>query len=216
MRRLFYLSYGIAAFPSLINMKQFLIVIISIIQIISCNFKSGKQDTAGPLQETKDFIAYIAHAISFIKQLDSSNLFLNKAVLVDAPVKIDSFNGLKEIVNDTVEFSKAEIALICKEVNPCFLQKWTQTLLPDKKIIKDDTFRKIFTDAHEGYDYLLKHFNTIATCCFSAPVFLRNYTYCICFWGYSCGMLCGEGKLILYKKIKGQWKEVKCYDGWVS
>lgn len=41
----------------------------------------------------------------------------------------------------------------------------------------------------------------------SNPVFFRNNKYCLMEYGYRCGSLCGETKLVIFKKIKGIWKE---------
>lgn len=72
------------------------------------------------------------------------------------------------------------------------------------RIVPVDSLRKQHRfDFWEQYSKLYKSaYYTV-----SNPIFFRNNKYCLIEYGYSCGPLCGENNLVIYKKIKGRWKE---------
>lgn len=45
----------------------------------------------------------------------------------------------------------------------------------------------------------------------SKPYFSKDKNYCIHYYDYHCGSLCGEIALKLYKKINGKWTFIKNY-----
>lgn len=51
---------------------------------------------------------------------------------------------------------------------------------------------------------------------FSVPFFNKEKTMCMVQNSISCGYLSGSGYTAIYKKIKGQWVEVKILDQWIS
>lgn len=38
------------------------------------------------------------------------------------------------------------------------------------------------------------------------PLLFRNGEYCLFYYDYYCGSLCGQGQLVIYKKEKQEWK----------
>lgn len=51
---------------------------------------------------------------------------------------------------------------------------------------------------------------------FSVPFFNKDKTMCIVQNSVSCGYLNANGYTAIYKKINGDWKEIKSFDHWVS
>lgn len=51
---------------------------------------------------------------------------------------------------------------------------------------------------------------------FSVPFFNKDKTMCIVQNSVSCGYLNANGYTAIYKKINGEWKEIKSFDHWVS
>ena len=51
---------------------------------------------------------------------------------------------------------------------------------------------------------------------FSEPVFIRKGAYCIFYSDYSCGIDCGGGEWVLYRKEKNTWVRWLILDGWIS
>jgi hypothetical protein len=47
--------------------------------------------------------------------------------------------------------------------------------------------------------------------------FDKTHHYAVMSFGFVCGMLCGNGRTIVFEKIKGKWRETQrqC-DGWIS
>ena len=48
------------------------------------------------------------------------------------------------------------------------------------------------------------------------PLLFRNGEYCLFYYDYNCGPLCGQGELVIYKKEKQEWKRWWRLFGWNS
>jgi hypothetical protein len=84
------------------------------------------------------------------------------------------------------------------------------------RLIPKDTITAIFSQKHQdGWSYFYGHygpgFHSIG-----CPLFLRDYTWCLCYVSYHCGWLCADGQLALYKKEGGRWVFVKNWGEWMS
>ncbi|WP_256005828.1 MULTISPECIES: hypothetical protein [Pedobacter] len=93
--------------------------------------------------------------------------------------------------------------------------KWKDRLLPGARLLHTDTVQYYLKDRALGwqrmYDRGISGFYT-----FSNPIFLRNETLCIFQYDFSCGSLCGDGTIMIYRKENGLWKPYINLANWVS
>jgi hypothetical protein len=158
--------------------------------------------------------SYEAEVSNFIKQVNPT--LTAEFVLVDKPVSIESLwntDCLKQVLMDKATYSAPELARLQSHTYPV-ISTWASFSL-GARLLSQDTIHKAFQRRADDWNYFHKHigmsFNE-----FSAPIFLRNYTYCLFYSANYCGSLCAGGSLVLYKKEKGRWKPVKNYCQWVS
>lgn len=167
--------------------------------------KATKKQQREYLRETKDFINYI----KTVEQQDDTLL------LADKP-DMNEINGCtKMLFRDTALFTPEVQETILSQISAPLLTKWDTTLLQNVRIISSDTIQAIFKDRKKWWSYFYKQygsgFNT-----YSAPIFFRDYNFCLFYSGHSCGGLCGGGHVILYKKEGGTWKQYRYYCDWIS
>jgi len=183
------------------------------ISMISCRQTNTKQ-TANTLNET-DSIQYFNEVVQFIKQVKQQQLKDSSFILEDEPSSLDYFDCLQDVIHDTITYSENEIRLIKQQSKHPHIKVWTNSLIPNIKIASADTIRNIFKDDTKGWQYFYTHIGR-GVSGFSSPIFLRHFNYCLFYSDNSCGGLCGEGHLTLYKKEKDKWVEIKSYCNWVS
>ena len=162
----------------------------------------------------EDSSEYVKRAIDFIKQVEGQQLTNKNFILADKIFSIEYHDCLNQILTDTATFSKDELDSI-KSKKYVFISNWTQDIFPNIKVISSDTIKSIFRDHTKGWPFFNENFG-YSFSRFSFPIFLRNDMYCLFYSDYNCGGLCGRGRLILYKKEKDQWVEIKDYCHWVS
>lgn len=188
-------------------MKFYFITLVSIF-LFSCNKITNKE-------EEKTNI-YLQKSIEFIKQINNNKFENKKFILVDKPFDFKDYDCIESVLKDTITFSKKELLYIEKvSKSKSIIPKWTSDNFKNFKIISNDSINLIFSDYSKGWEYYYKNvgdnFNE-----FSVPIFIRNDTYCLFYSSNSSGGLSGHGSLILYKKEKDIWKEVKSYCFWIS
>ena len=92
---------------------------------------------------------------------------------------------------------------------------WEDHLLPSARLLPRDTVQYYLKDRARGwqrmYDRGISGYYT-----FSSPIFLRNETLCIFQYDFSCGNLCGDGTVMIYRKENGKWKPYINLANWVS
>ena len=167
------------------------------ISIASCGQTNTKQ-IPNTLNQT-DSIQYFNQVTQFIKQIKQQELKDSSFILEDEPSSLDYFDCLKEVLQDTIIFSKNEISLIKYQSKHPQIKLWTNSLIQNIKIVNADTIRNIFKDNSKGWEYFYKHIGHSVSG-FSSPIFLKHFSYCLFYSDNSCGGLCGEGHLTLYKK----------------
>lgn len=120
------------------------------------------------------------------------------------------------MVEDSVTFSDQEIAYLYEEIAKFSKHKWDNELLENSKVVPTDTVRKVFADWKlRGWNYLYnKGIHKYYT--FSVPIFFRNDTYCLFYYDYGCGDLCGYGELAIYKKENNIWTYWGRISSWIS
>lgn len=127
-----------------------------------------------------------------------------------------SNNHITYIKLDSIKLSETEIKNIDTEIAEMNRYKWNKELFTDATLVSTDTINKIFGDRRKGgWAYLIaKGISKLYT--IAPPIFFRNDTYCLFYYGYGCGDLCGEGEFALYKNEQGKWVKIMSLSSWVS
>lgn len=184
------------------------------VSIVSCGQANKKSQIPNTLNQI-DSIQYANQVAQFIRQVKQQELNDSSFILENEPSSFDNFDCLKEAINDTTLFSKHEISTIEQQSKHPLIKFWTNSLIPNIKIVNTDTVRNIFKDNTKGWEYFYKHIGPSVNG-FSAPIFLKHFNYCLFYSDYNCGELCGEGHLAVYKKEKDKWIALKSYCNWIS
>jgi hypothetical protein len=168
--------------------------------------------------ETKKFLSDF-----FKKQPDHGVVFYQDSV--DAgrivPIKRDTLrNGFPLLENGSVNtnyvvFSKEERAYIAKKIEEQKTATWSDGLLPNSKLITKATIKDIFNEREKGWIYFHGKYSS-GFYTFSKPIFLKNNTICVFYYGYHCDYLCGYGDWSVYKKVNGDWVRIITFSSWVS
>lgn len=157
---------------------------------------------------------YYRHAKNFINEVYGERLRLTKLVLINEP----RFGcDIKYI--DSGIFNAEELAHIREDIRRPKIDYWNKFLDQKVNYIGQDSISRIFKNnylrLYNGWEYFRKNIgfeiNTIY-----APIFLRNYEYCLFYTEYVCDYKCGEGKLTLYRRQNGKWVFVKQLCEWIS
>lgn len=185
------------------SMKRILFYLpVAIVFSSACSSRVSQQDSS----------LYLREAVAFLKDVARIDFKEPGTVIMIQPTLDEE--GLKDALANTVEFSPAELAYIRDKKYPV-LERWPTQLLPAARWVESDTVRNIFNKRELRWTYFNRQYgNRLVT--YSAPIFLRNSTYCIFQAGYSCGSLCGAGNLSLYQKKNGSWQLVKSYFEWIN
>jgi hypothetical protein len=120
------------------------------------------------------------------------------------------------MLEDSLILSDRDIAYAYKEIAKVSKHKWENGLFENSRVIPNDTITKVFADwARRGWSEMYrKGINKFYT--IGMPVFLRNHTYCLFYYDYSCGGLCGYGDFAIYKKENGKWTYWGRISSWIS
>jgi hypothetical protein len=133
------------------------------------------------------------------------------------------------IIADSLVLSDAEITYANDQIANMRNYKWKSNLLPHSKLLLADSLsalqrrwsdlrRKPLADLSkkEREKWMNKLFEKsdkefTAFHKFSAPIFLRNDTYCLFYYGNDCintiNWGCNSGNFMVYKKQNGKWKQ---------
>lgn len=154
--------------------------------------------------------SYLKQTADFIRAVVPKENYL----LSDKPNSGEGFNCFDDLKADSF-FTQKELDDIAQQSKQPLIKKWTTELVPTAKFVSADTISRIFNDNKKGWNYFYKNFGQSFSS-YSAPIFLRNNTYCIFYTSQHCGWLCGGGRLCLYKREGNKWEIVKSYCNWIS
>lgn len=188
-----------------INLRHLVLPVFVLVFLLS-----GFQPPKESKQKDNTNTAYLKQARNFIKAVAPKENYL----LNDKPDSGEGFNCFDNLQADGF-FTKAELASIVQQSKEPLIKKWTTKLVPNAKFVSADTISQIFNDNKKGWNYFYKNFGKSFSS-YSAPIFLRNNTYCIFYTSHHCGWLCAQGQLSLYKREGNTWEIVKSYCNWVS
>ncbi len=157
------------------------IILISLFILGSCYFSFAQTDTT----LVKGFMS------SFI-----SNFAKNKTLTV-----VDEPYFSMSIIEEFKKSSRAKTILSEIQINELYndmLAKkafiWTTNLITGAKFISSKT-----------YDSLTSTINIKTLSKFSRPSFTKNQIYCLIYYNWKCGPMCGGYALSLYKKENNSW-----------
>jgi hypothetical protein len=190
------------------------LILLLCVSVSVSSYGQLNQQTNIKLTGPQDSTIYIKKCIAFINEIKNEQLADTNFILVSNPFSFEYNNCISTLLMDSSTFSNDELTFIKEKQYPK-LTKWTKELFTTIKIISQDTLNSIFKDNSKGWNLFHKNigqsFNS-----FSIPIFLRNDTYCLFYTDNHCGGECGDGRLILYKKERNKWTEVKSYCNWIS
>ena len=174
---------------------------------------------------------YYDHAREFLQFARDSLLRGERLLVDDRPVKAALVDCEEEVLKDTALFSAEEIRQLRTDFQNPKITVWDSTLLHPAVFIPRDSIDSIFSGRH-GNDTVVSgkprpmpvhdawqvfyHRYGGGYTGLSAPIFLRDYTYCLFYSANSCGWLCGSGNWSLYRKENGRWKWVRSWCQWIS
>jgi len=81
---------------------------------------------------------------------------------------------------------------------------WQPGLIQKSQFMTADSIKRILGQPN-GWSYFQKHFGQ-QIFRFSKPIFFRNNTLCLFYYGNFCPGLCGFESLIIYKKEGDAWE----------
>lgn len=176
---------------------------------------SGINKESKPLtKEQEDSSKYITESLKFIKSVIPGFLDSSQYLLQDEPASLNVIDCFNEFKADTSTFSKEDLKVIQQAYERPLIKRWTPEMFPRTSFVKKTTIDSIF-EKGDGWEYFYNHigagFNT-----FSAPIFLRDYSWCLIYTSDHCGWLCASGRLELYSKKAGKWEVVKSWCNWIS
>jgi len=110
-------------------------------------------------------------------------------------------------ISESIVLTKQELDSLLLQLDACKTFRWTSQ---DLSRIQLDRLTLITGDSTQKlYDVTIKYH-------ILPPLFIRNGRYCIFYYDYCCGGLCGEGHLVIYKREGNEWKRWWGLYGWVS
>lgn len=167
------------------------------------NFQNGSKKKPDSTKINASNTFQKKKALQFIYQVEGKILHNHKHVLISKAQNLSDTPFFESLMEKLTFFSKNEVKALNSRTNTI----WTRKEFPGMKIISDTTnYSEIQTG---GKKFLLVGWPD--TYYFSDPIFLRNNKYCFFYWHYSCGITCGSGSLILYKKVRGKWRFFKSF-----
>ncbi len=93
--------------------------------------------------------------------------------------------------------------------------KWVDGLLPGSEIINQTTINSILGDKGHGWSSFQASYGT-EYYSISRPMFLKGGTFCIFYYDYTCGAVCAEGELAVFKKVTSVWQKWRVLSKWKS
>ncbi len=198
---------------------------ILILLLLYSNFTVNGQSTKQYLDLTKQFTDSIFSGIHknhkqviLSETINASTFYYCKSILsFDTFYKRTAFDNGKTIKIDTFTFSKDERKIIdsCYSDYSNFI--WASNLINDAIILSRDTVNTIYDSHAIDIDiYLENCYGDRRLFSLTKPIFLRDNSFCIFYEESDCGILCGEGSLIIYKKENEKWNPYMTLAEWVE
>ncbi|OYU84078.1 MAG: hypothetical protein CFE24_08570 [Flavobacterium sp. BFFFF2] len=170
-------------------------------------FCIGQTQSILDLTKSKKYMAETTEFIKWFRRNDTTKLVLVKESASWNEILKNNTN----LVADSTVFSKKEIELIKSQLALIPFLQWNDMILKNSTIVTKQEIDQFFEQSNfDAYEDIKQKFGS-GFMNFSAPIFIRNDTYCIFYNDYHFGWTCGGGSLSLYKKEHGSWTFVKSY-----
>ncbi len=161
--------------------------------------------------------SYADHVRSFIHWYRGQFIKDQATVLQDSAEIYMYDTTFKDFLADTIDLTPADRAELRSYVHSRPISIWTAGLAGSARLLTTDSVRTLFGQRKvDPWAYLYQHYGSGRLFTFGAPIFLHQYTLCLFYAGYSCGHLCGEGGLCLYKRVGEEWVCVRQFSSWIS
>lgn len=119
--------------------------------------------------------------------------------------------------SDVLILNNNEIEYIYRQLKKMQKPYLKADLFDSTLIISERRLKKSFKgNVDIGWAKFYKKYSPNGYYNFSKPIFLRNDSLCIFYYGNHCGGLCGGGGLYVYKKTENGWKSWIELFRWVS
>ncbi len=184
-------------------------VLLSI--VISFATKSNAQAT---LSKNVASAEYIKETLAFLNIVKSKELTDPTFTLVDVP----KYSCFLYTVDDSVSFNDEELAHIVNEIDFPKITSWKR-VLPASIRFLDGQFvtanSKVIKSPKREAKFFQKKFGGCYNN-FSAPIFLRNYTFCLFYIDRICAGGQSKGELQVFEKRDGIWKQLTSRCEWTE
>ena len=186
-------------------------IIISLLLVISIAVKSNAQSA---VNKNETSAIYIKEAIAFLTTVKKKELADSSFTLVNVP----KYACFSYTVDDSVNFSNEELDQLANEIEFPKISNWS-TILPANIRFLDESFvishSKVIKNAKREAKFFKRKFGGCYHN-FSAPIFLRNYTFCLLYVDRICAAGKSNGELQVFEKIDGVWKQLPSRCEWTE
>lgn len=150
--------------------------------------------------------AYLKEAISFLNFVKQKELSDSTFTLANVP----KYACFTYTVDDSVTFTKEEMNQIADEINNPKVSSW-KSVLPFKIRFLEEKLINAVSKSIKNPKRETKVFMKKFGGCyhhFSAPIFLRDYTFCLLYVDRICAAGQSSGELQVFEKVEGVWKQL--------
>ncbi|MES2650225.1 MAG: hypothetical protein V4663_00725 [Bacteroidota bacterium] len=189
-------------------MTKILITLLLAIFVIT---KSDAQELASKKIASEK---YLSEAVSFLNAVKSKELSDPSFTLVNTP----KYSCFTYTVDDSVTFTKEEMKQIADEIEFPNISSW-KSILPSKIRFLDEAYINAHSKLVKNPKRETKFFNKKFGGCyhhFSAPIFLRGYTFCLFYVDKICAAGQSSGELQVFEKVDGVWKQLTSRCEWTE
>lgn len=155
---------------------------------------------------------YVKEAISFLNTIKRKELNDPSFTLVDVP----KYACFEYTVDDSVSFTKAEMDQIANEIKSPKVMNWRTILSTNIRFLESkfvSSHTKVIKNPTREVRRFEKYFGGCYTN-FSAPIFLRAYTFCLMYVDQICAGGKSSGELQVFEKVEGVWKQLPSRCEW--
>ncbi len=186
-------------------------IFLLIFLVIFSFFKSNAQEIPVKKIPSEE---YLKEALSFLSLVKQKELSDSSFTLADVP----KYACFSYTVDDSVSFSKEEMNHIANEINFPKVNSWKAILPTSIRFLEDKLINSV-SKSIKNPKRETRIFNKKFGGCyhhFSAPIFLRDYTFCLLYVDTICAAGQSKGELQVFEKVNGVWKQMTSRCEWTE
>jgi hypothetical protein len=157
---------------------------------------------------------YIKEAVAFLTTVKKKEFSDSSFTLVDVP----KYACFSFTVDDSVNFSNEELDQLVNEIEFPKVSNW-RAILPSNIRFLAESFvlaqSKVIKNAKRETNFFNRKFGGCYHH-FSAPIFLRNYTFCLMYVDKICAGGKSHGELQVFEKNDGVWEQLPSRCEWTE